>query len=64
MGRVALIERGKVHTISRWENLSEKEHLEDQDMDGRIVLSWIFRKRDGARTGLIWLRIGTGDGLL
>ena len=35
-----------VHTIFRWENLSEKEHLEDQDIDERIILSWIFRKWD------------------
>jgi hypothetical protein len=35
--------------------------------DGRIdiILRWIFRKWDGkARTGLIWLRIGTGGGHL
>jgi len=31
---------------------------------GRI-LTWIFRKWDGGTwTGLIWLRIGTGGGLL
>jgi len=36
-------------------------------LDGRIdlILRWIFRKWDGkARTGLIWLRIGTGGGHL
>jgi hypothetical protein len=31
----------------------------------RIILKRIFQKWDGgALTGLIWLRIGTGDGLL
>jgi hypothetical protein len=34
-------------------------------LDGRIILKWNFKKWDGrARTGLIWLRIGTRGGLL
>jgi hypothetical protein len=34
-------------------------------MDGKIILKWIFKKwDDGAWTGLGWLRIGTGGGLL
>jgi hypothetical protein len=37
--------------------------LEDPGVDGRIILSVIFRKRDvGTWTGLIWLRIWTGGG--
>jgi len=40
-------------------------HLEDPGVDGRILLRWIFWKWDvGVWTGLIWLRIGTGDGHL
>ena len=42
-----------------------KRHLGDQDVDGRIILRWIFRKFDvGVWSGFIWFRIGTGGGLL
>jgi len=45
-----------------WKNPKERLHLEDPDVDGRIILN---RKKDGwAWTGLIWLRIGTVCGLL
>jgi hypothetical protein len=29
-----------------------------------IILKWVFKKWDGAWTGLSWFRIGTGGGLL
>jgi hypothetical protein len=46
-------------------NLREGGHLEDPGIDGRIVLKWIFERLGvGAQTGLMWLRIGTGGGLL
>jgi hypothetical protein len=41
------------------ENLREKEHFEDPDVVGRIILRQIFRKWDvGVRTGSIWLMTG------
>jgi hypothetical protein len=44
---------------------SERYHLEDVGVDGRIILKRIFNKWDGeAWSGLIWLRTGTGGGRL
>jgi hypothetical protein len=28
-----------------WGNLGEKDHMENQGVDGRIILRWIFRSR-------------------
>ena len=36
-----------------WRNLEEREHLEDPDVDGKIVLRWIFTEWDG-RAGADW----------
>ena len=56
-------ERGKAYTGFWWENLRERDHLEEPGVDGRIILRWIFRKWDmGAWTGSSWLRIWTGGG--
>ena len=40
-------------------------HWGDQDVDGRIILRWIFRKLEGVMgTGWSWFRIGTDGGQL
>jgi hypothetical protein len=37
----------------------------DPDLDGRIILRWMFRKLEGVvGTGWSWLRIETGGGHL
>ena len=42
-----------------------KNHLEDPDVDGRIILRRICRKWERlVGTGWSWLRIGTGGGHL
>jgi hypothetical protein len=46
--------------VKKRERMSQ---LGDLDVDDRIILKWIFNW-DGARSRLIWLRIGTGGGLL
>jgi hypothetical protein len=41
-----------------------KMPLGDPDVDGRLILRWMFRKLEGVvGTGWSWLRIGTGDDL-
>ena len=52
--------RGEVYTVFWWGGVREGDHLGDPDVDGRIILRWIFRKWDGVWTGSSWLRILTG----
>jgi hypothetical protein len=36
-----------------WRNLRERDHWGDPDVDGRIILRWIFRKLKGV-VGIGW----------
>jgi hypothetical protein len=46
-------------------SLGREPKIFRQDVDGRIILRWIFRKLEGVvGTGWSWLRIGTGGGHL
>jgi hypothetical protein len=47
-----------MHTEFWWGDLREGDHLGVPGVDGRIISKWIFKKWDGAWTGLSWLRIG------
>jgi len=55
--------RGEVCTGFWLGNLRERDHWREPEVDGRIILRWIFRKWEGfVGTGWSWLRIGTGGG--
>ena len=53
--------KGEACTGFWWGNLRERDNMGDPDVDGRIILRWIFRKwAVGLWTGSSWLRIGRG----
>ena len=46
-------------------NVREGDHLEDPGVDGRIMFKWIFKNCVWEPwTRSIWLKVGTGGGLL
>jgi hypothetical protein len=62
---VARIGRREVYTGFWWGNLRERDNSEDPDVNGRIILRWIFSKWDvWVWTRSSWLCIGTGGGHL
>jgi len=62
---VACMGRGEVHIGFWWGDLRERDHLEDDGIGEKIILSWIFKNWDGGTwTEFFWLRIGRDIGLL
>jgi hypothetical protein len=47
LGRAFSTYEGEFHTGFWWGNLRERDNFEDPDIDGMIMLRWIFRKRNG-----------------
>jgi hypothetical protein len=42
-----------------WESQEERDHWEDQDVGGWIILKWILEREDEMMlSGLIWLSVG------
>jgi hypothetical protein len=57
--------RGEVCTGFWWGSLRDRDQWGDSDVEGSIILRWIFRKWEGVvRAGWSGLRIGTGGGYL
>jgi len=57
--------REKNCIVCWWGNLRETDHLEDLDVDGRIILKCILKKIGcGAWTVLIQFRFGLGGRFL
>jgi hypothetical protein len=47
------------------ETPKKRNHWEDEDVGGWIILKWILERWDGvALPGLMWLRTGNSGGLL
>jgi len=54
-----------VHTGFWWGNLRERDYVEDPDVDGRIILRWVFQQWEvRVWAGSSWLRKGTGGGYM
>jgi hypothetical protein len=54
MGRTRSTYEGEVHTGFQLGNLRDGDHLEDQGVNGRIILKWIFERLDGGG-GIDWI---------
>jgi hypothetical protein len=53
------IKRPKTYAKFLLQNLKGRDHLEDANVNGRIILEWILKKYSGNLwTGFIQLRVG------
>ena len=57
--------RGEVCSGFWWGNLRKRDHWGDPDVDGKLILRWIFRKLEGVvGNGWSCFRIGRVGGHL
>jgi hypothetical protein len=58
-----VVEIRNVHIILA-ENIKERDHLEVVSIDGRIILSFFWKKQGRMMwAAVVWLWLGTSDGL-
>jgi hypothetical protein len=58
-------EKKNAYKVLAEKNLKETDHSKELNVDGKIILEWVFRKSGGkVWIRFIWLRIGTSGGLL
>ena len=54
---------GEVHAEFWWGEVRERDHLEEQGVNRRVMLKCIFKNWDvEVMTGMFWLRLGRGGG--
>jgi hypothetical protein len=56
--------RRQMHTEFWWVSLKEKDHFEDLDIYGRIILKLVLKTDRRIWITFIWLVIGINGGLL
>ena len=54
-GLVARMGKGELHTGVWLRNLTQRGHLEDEGVDGSIILKRVFKKWNG---GMDWFEMG------
>jgi hypothetical protein len=55
----------EMHLGIWWEHQNERDHYEDAEVGGTIILKWILEKQNGlVWTGFIWIMTGTSGELL
>ena len=51
---------GKTHAVFWWENLKERDHLEDLNVDGKVISKYIFKNYNS--WGEAWTGLGHMSG--
>jgi hypothetical protein len=64
MGKAGSSDGREVHTKLLWENLEERDHSKELDIDGRIKMESHRNRTGGVCAGFTWLRVETSGTFL